>query len=467
MVWSPDEFLSSQFVRRYNRIFTSPKLKDYFLLSSGVNNFPMPRVWKELLNLEIEYDLAYHWYTAPNGFFSLRRAAKVWEAFSASEGNLHSPLLSHAVFMTIGASHAVAGIFDFIAESYNNASALILGLNYPLFERLARQYKIALLEMVNQDKDSSSTLPDVDNVVQFIISQRPELTVIAQPNNPSGEVYTEADLTKIFSAANRTGTLVLVDAVGQLPLSFDPWINVNKVILDTQAQSQVILVNSFSKTDSVPGFRVGYMLVPLKIAQHVFRYQFNSIMNPQTVPVLPIFFSFLARCIFLGEHMGWMKNEDRIGILHFFQNLFQITVAIAPENLLHEVSQILSLEGFNLLYERYVQEQIGNYQSIQQNYGYLLNTLGKYISRHTNLQGGFNCLVEFEPFAGKDEDDVCRELFETTTLAILTESCFRIYRPENRENFWVRISLASPESHFQKAIDRFKRYLDQRTTVRL
>ena len=158
-----------------------------------------------------------------------------------------------------------------------------------------------------------------------------------------------------------------------------------------------------------------------------------------------------------------MTNDGREKLLSFARHMFEVTTAIPPPPLLEKMHRILSGETFEFQYRRYVshQEKIG--RVIRQNRSYVFERLGKYITRTTTLQGGFNFLIEIEPFAGHDEDEICKQLFDDTAIAILTESCFRVSR-RRRPNFWVRISLAAPEVRFRRAIDRFKEFLDHMLT---
>ena len=124
----PDEFMFRQF-RRHSRILRTPTRFDYFMLSGGANLFPMSSVWKELLQLEIASDMAYGWYTSPEGFPTLQRAVSMWENYAASEGMFpaEKPLGSH-VCITLGATQAVTAVFDYVSHSFRHKSVLLVGL---------------------------------------------------------------------------------------------------------------------------------------------------------------------------------------------------------------------------------------------------------------------------------------------------------------------------------------------------
>jgi aspartate/methionine/tyrosine aminotransferase len=365
------------------------------------------------------------------------------------------PLGSHAC-MTLGASQAVAAVFDYWAAA-GGKRATFVGLNYGLFERLARHQGFAIRELLGEEGDGN-TLPPADEVVRSMRSDGPSLVVLVTPNNPSGEQYRPEAISQVLRAAVETGSLVLLDQVGQMPLAQDSWLNVGELIALEGAQDAAVVVNSFSKSDGVPGFRLGYLLGPERVARHAARYQLLSTMNPPTVPLLPPFFSLLSRCVHTAEGLGWAVPAGRGPLLSFAQHMLEVTTAIAPPAVLDEMNRRLSEVGFAFDHDRYAahQEEVG--RAVRQNHACVFDRLGSYLSRATLLQGGFNFLVELEPFAGRDEDEVCRRLFDETAVAILTESCFRV-SPRRRPNFWVRMSLAAPTDRFAGAVDRLAGFM--------
>lgn len=455
---SPDEFMFRQF-RRHSTILTSIKRQDYFMLSAGANMFPMSKVWKGLIQLELEEDLVYHWYTSQEGFPLLQRSARFYEHFIASEGNLESNCFTdYEICMTLGASQAAAIVFDYIAYHFSKPKVLLLGYNYPLFERLAKYYDMQIGEIICHE--SNKTLPSPDLVECKISASRPTLLVITIPNNPSGEIYDTKELSEIINSANRFGTLVLIDKVGELPISSDPFVNIGKVVNELQSWHQVIIINSFSKSDSVPGFRVGYVLAAPEVIAHAATYQLRDIMNPSTFPILPIFFTFLTRCLFLADKEKW-KFNDKDSLLKLFFQIFNVTTAIPPLSILKKIETLLSPESFAESYDSYTNDLLEKTNLIQFNKDYVLAALKHFITETSQLEAGFNFLIKLRPFEGKEEDKVCADLFEKTGLAILTKSAF-CNTPCNQcpqENFWIRVSLASPQVQFHKAIDKFKSYL--------
>lgn len=451
-LWSPGTFMNELF-SYYDAHASAPH---YFVLSSGINLFPMTRVWRELLDLEVEQKLAYPWYTSPLGFPLSSRAVQARETFAATEGKLTSDQFALLPCMTIGAAQAVAIAFAYLAEACRTRSVLLPGFNHPIFEQLARHHHFTLFELIGEGTDSLPTLPAAAAVAQTIQEQRPGVVVLVHPNNPSGEIYTEAELATIFHAARQAESFLLLDQVGQLPVSYETWININKLILSTRVQDRTILVQSFSKSESIPGFRIGYLAIPPALETFVTRFQQLMIMNPQLALSLPVFLSSLARCLFLGTRLQWSGQEGNLYLARFFSGLGRLSLG----ELSSRLAQVLAPASLLTLSERYSQEHLKNYQSVCANQRYMHEQLGRYISRKTELKGGFNCLVEFEPFAHRDEFAVCQQVFQATGIALLPESSFRVYRAR-RANFWVRVSLAAPETLFQERIDKLAGCLAQ------
>lgn len=455
----PDDFMFRQF-RRHSKVLRTPARHDYFMLSGGANLFPVSPIWKELLDLEIKSDLAYGWYTSQEGVPSLQRSVSMWENYAASRGDFPEckPLGSN-VCMTLGASQAVAAVFDYIADTQPGRSVLFIGHNYGLFERLAHHHNLPIYEMLGDDEESTNTLPRPEAVTHAIRTTRPAIVVLVTPNNPTGEQYRPDEIRNILIEAANAGAIVLFDEVGQMLMAQDSWINIGEIVASTGTQAHAVLINSFSKSDAVPGFRIGYLLASEVIARHTSRYQLMSMMNPPTVPILPVFFSLLSKCIYTSESLGWRTIGDRENLLSFALHMFEVTTAISTTDFITDVARRLSKEGFDQIYRLNVEWHKTVGQSIRQNHAYVLERLSKHVTKATKLQGGFNCFIELEPFIGKDEDEICRALFEKTAVAILTESCFCVSR-RRRKNFWVRISLAAPVSSFQSAIDRLGMFLD-------
>jgi aspartate/methionine/tyrosine aminotransferase len=103
------------------------------------------------------------------------------------------------------------------------------------------------------------------------LSAVPHVLLIANPSNPTGSLYENESLARLWDAVSRKGGLMVVDEIYS-GLVYDRTFRSALALSD-----EIIVVNGFSKTHAMTGWRLGWMVVPRalvrpiqKIAQNVF-----------------------------------------------------------------------------------------------------------------------------------------------------------------------------------------------------
>lgn len=97
------------------------------------------------------------------------------------------------------------------------------------------------------------------------LGPRTRAIVINTPGNPSGKVFTTAELEAIAEVLDGTRVLVLTDEVYEY-MCFDGRRHVSPATIPALADRTVTL-GSFSKTFSITGWRVGYLAGPARIVE--------------------------------------------------------------------------------------------------------------------------------------------------------------------------------------------------------
>ena len=87
----------------------------------------------------------------------------------------------------------------------------------------------------------------------------------------------------------------------------------------------------------------------------------------------------------------------------------------------------------------------------------MFRILGKDIISYVEMQSGFNALIKLNKTKHWNEYDFCERLLKYNGLSVLTESCFTI--SNNKNNFWIRISMAKDKKTFKKSIIMLKKFL--------
>ena len=114
---------------------------------------------------------------------------------------------------------------------------------------------------------------DVDELKSKVTS-RTRLIIINSPQNPTGGVLEESDIRAIADLAQEHDITVLSDEV------------YDRIVYEGESYSiarlpgmldRTILLNGFSKTYAMTGWRIGYAVMPEKLVSHVVRLIVNSV----------------------------------------------------------------------------------------------------------------------------------------------------------------------------------------------
>jgi aspartate/methionine/tyrosine aminotransferase len=99
------------------------------------------------------------------------------------------------------------------------------------------------------------------------ISRRTRLIVLNSPGNPTGGVIPRSDLEHIAAAAQEYGAWVMSDEI-YTRLAYDNRPVTSIATLPGMAE-RTIIVDGFSKTYAMTGWRLGYMIMPEPLAERV------------------------------------------------------------------------------------------------------------------------------------------------------------------------------------------------------
>jgi aminotransferase len=97
------------------------------------------------------------------------------------------------------------------------------------------------------------------------IGKRTRAVVVNTPGNPSGKVWTRDELSELAEVLDGTDVMVLTDEVYEY-MCFDGRAHCSPASVPGLAE-RTLTINSFSKTFSVTGWRVGFLAGPVEIVE--------------------------------------------------------------------------------------------------------------------------------------------------------------------------------------------------------
>jgi len=136
---------------------------------------------------------------------------------------------------------------------------------------LGAQTKLLRTEMENEWKVDLDKLED-------IIDENTRLIILNNPNNPTSKVMDAETLDGIVEIANKKGVTILSDEV-YATISFVK----TKSILEYNGGHKHILSNGFSKTFTMTGWRLGYIIANKQLIDNITK------LNQITINNVPVF----------------------------------------------------------------------------------------------------------------------------------------------------------------------------------
>ena len=104
------------------------------------------------------------------------------------------------------------------------------------------------------------------SVLEEAFRQNAKAIIVCNPSNPCGKVFTREELEFIGSLAVKYDTFIVTDEVYE-HIIFEPYVHVPMAGLPGMYE-RTITCNSLSKTYSITGWRLGYLIGPEAVIEH-------------------------------------------------------------------------------------------------------------------------------------------------------------------------------------------------------
>jgi aspartate aminotransferase len=145
-------------------------------------------------------------------------------------------------------------------------------LSYPEMVRLAGGTPIIV------DTDSSSDYKITAAMLDAAITPKTKLFILNSPSNPSGVVYTPAELQALAKIIVDRDILVVSDEIYE-KIIYDGVEQVSIGALGADIFERTIISNGFAKAYSMTGWRVGYLAAPVALIKAASALQGHSTSN--------------------------------------------------------------------------------------------------------------------------------------------------------------------------------------------
>ncbi|MGN0372063.1 MAG: pyridoxal phosphate-dependent aminotransferase [Enterocloster sp.] len=241
-------------------------------LSAGEPNFNTPeRIKKETIKA-IEQN--YTHYGSNRGLPRLREI--VAEHIREQTGVSYDPA-SEIVFTT-GGAEALNNII--LATVDQGDEVIVLSPAFVSYKNLVNLCRGVCVEVpLKPEKGFQIDLEDV----KAAITPKTKMIIMNNPNNPTGAVYRKEDLEQLSRLVIGNNLLLLADEMYSSLVYEGEFVSMASF---PGMKEHAIIVNGFSKTYAMTGWRLGYLQADRRLVTHIMKvHQYSSTCSPTFIQV--------------------------------------------------------------------------------------------------------------------------------------------------------------------------------------
>lgn len=359
--------------------------KDVVSLGAGEPDFPTPKPICEAACQAINEGKTR--YTAPVGIMDVRKA--VAKKLKDENGLDFKP---EQIIMTSGAKHAV---FNSLAALVNPGDEVIIPAPYWVTYPELVKWLGGTPVFVQATKDANFKI--TAEQLRKACTERTKAILLNNPCNPTGAVYSKEELAELAKVIVEKDIYCISDEVYEY------------FVYDTEFASaasfpgmaeRTIVINGFSKSHCMTGWRIGYNAAPAEIAKIIGKIQSQATHHPSNI----------AQYAALGALQMDKSN------VHAMQNAFRKR----RDYMLKRTAEILPVPAH-----------------APEGAFYLFAPVTAFYGKQTPEGKTINGSI-----------DLCEYLLASTGLAIVPGAAFG-------DDTCVRFSYAASDETLQKACDRF------------
>ena len=238
--------------------------EDIIHMEIGEPDFATPELVKEAAIKAIKDNHTF--YTHSLGLPELRE--KISEYYFNNDGINVSP---EKIIITEGTSGAFFLLFATLIEG-----GKILGIpdpGYPCYKNFGHLVDAQILPI----QVSEETKFEVTKDLLGAVKESPDLLVISSPSNPTGRVYGYETILNLWNFLREKKSNLIVDEI------YSGLYYNEKIKTALSLSDEIIVVNGFSKTYAMTGWRLGWMVVPTELVRPIQKIAQNLFISPPTI----------------------------------------------------------------------------------------------------------------------------------------------------------------------------------------
>lgn len=208
-------------------------------------------------------------YTPSAGIPELRKA--ICDKLRDDNGLFYEP---SQVIVSCGAKHSLFNFFQAVLDPGDEVLIPVpYWVSFPEMVRLAGGRPVFV---PTEEADRFRLRREA---VDACVTERSRVLIVNSPSNPTGSTLEEEDLAGLASFAEERDLFLVSDEIYE-KITYDSFRHVSIASLSPEAKKRTVVVNGFSKTFSMTGWRLGYAAGPKEVIAGMITVQDHSTSNP-------------------------------------------------------------------------------------------------------------------------------------------------------------------------------------------
>ncbi len=208
-------------------------------------------------------------YTPASGTPQLRQA--IADKFKRENGLDYTPA---QIIVSCGGKHSC---YNVIMATCQAGDEVIIPapywLSYPEMVKLAGATPVIL------ETSDATAFKVTPAQLRAAITSNTRLFILNSPSNPTGTVYTPAEIRALADVCIEKGVLIMSDEIYE-KLLYDGATHQSVASFGPVYKEHTVIVHGFAKAWSMTGWRLGFLAAPLPIAKAIDALQSHSTSNP-------------------------------------------------------------------------------------------------------------------------------------------------------------------------------------------
>ena len=264
--------------------------KKVYHLELGEPHMKTPDLVKDEVQKLVKKGIA--GYTPSNGIYPLRK--KISEYYKRK---YQVEVSEDRVFITTGSSGAF--LLSFLLNFDKGDRVAIFNPVYPAYRNILKSLNIEVVEIYPDINERTINFKSIEKYKEL------DGVIISNPNNPNGQVFTDKELKYIYNFCKKYKIKLISDEI------------YHGITYDLELKSclnfgdETIIINSFSKYFCMPGWRLGWVIVPKSLTKNLLKLSQNIFISTGNIAQFAAIKAFECIDNFDNVVKSYKENRDK------------------------------------------------------------------------------------------------------------------------------------------------------------